>query len=265
MSVYYKEKPSYLKEAISSILNQSLKPSEIVLIKDGKLTQELDDVIDDFVSCNPDLFKIISFDNNKGLGTALREGVLNCSYDIIARMDTDDIAKPDRFEKQLNIFKGNPEIDIVGSYIDEFDGNIDNIISRRIVPVNDSDIKKYAKRRNPFNHMTVMYRKKSVLEAGNYQPFLWNEDYYLWVRMILKGCKMYNIPESLVFARTGSDMFERRGGIKYIKHELNLQKEFLELGFINVYEYITNIIIRSTIRLIPNKARSLIYTRLLRA
>jgi len=265
MSVYYKEKPSYLKEAISSILNQSLKPSEIVLIKDGKLTEELEAVIDDFANCNPNLFKIISFDNNMGLGMALQEGVLNCSYDIIARMDTDDIAKPDRFEKQIKIFKENPEIDIVGSYIDEFDENINNIISRRIVPVNDSEIKKFAKRRNPFNHMTVMYRKKSVLEAGNYKPFLWNEDYYLWVRMILKGCKMYNIPESLVFARTGTNMFERRGGIKYIRPELNLQKEFLDLGFINTYEYITNVIFRSTVRLIPNKARGLVYTKLLRA
>lgn len=264
MSVYYKENPAWLKEALNSVLCQTIKPSEIVLVKDGALTKELDRTIDEFTIENPSLFKIISFEKNMGLGVALREGVQACKNDIIARMDTDDIAKLDRFEKQLNVLKESPHIDIVGSYIIEFEGNIDNVLAERRVPTDDIEIKKYSKRRNPFNHMTVMYRKKAVLKAGNYQHFLWNEDYYLWVRMILNGSKMYNIPEYLGYARTGRQMFERRGGIKYIRQELDLQREFLELGFINIYEYLTNILIRSTIRLLPNSLRGMVYLHFFR-
>lgn len=263
MSVYYREKASFLEEALTSILTQTVMPSEIVCVKDGKLTDELNEVLDKFSAQYEGMFKFIEFENNQGLGTALRKGVEECSYDIIARMDTDDIAVPSRFEVELLTIK-EKNLDIVGSNIAEFDGNIENIISERKVPNSDDDIKKYAKKRNPFNHMTVMYKKSAVLKAGNYKDFLWFEDYALWVRMIITGAKMYNIQEDLVYARTGVNMFERRGGVKYIKREYKMQKGMLELKFISYKEFIFNVTTRSVVRIIPNKLRALIYVNLLR-
>lgn len=263
MSVYFKESPEFLKEAIDSILNQTVKANEIVCIKDGKLTSELDEVLDRYDRENPGLFKFIEFKENKGLGKALKIGVEECSNEIIARMDTDDIAVPTRFEKQLAMMK-EKNLDIVGSNILEFDGSVNNILSERVVPSTYEMIKAYAKKRNPFNHMTVMYKKSAVLKAGNYKDFLWFEDYNLWVRMILNGSKMYNIQEDLVYARTGKSMFGRRGGIEYIKREYKMQKNMKDLKFINASVFYKNLITRSVIRLIPNSLRQVIYLKVLR-
>ena len=263
MSVYYKESPKFLYEALESILTQTVMPSEIVCIKDGLLTEGLEAVLNEFSTKYEDMFKFIGFDENKGLGYALRIGVEECSYEIIARMDTDDIARKDRFEKQLNIIN-EQNVDIVGSNILEFDGNIDNIISRRDVPSTFEAIKEYAKKRNPFNHMTVMYKKAAVLKAGNYKEFLWFEDYNLWIRMIVSGAKMYNINEALVYARTGTAMFERRGGLKYVKKEYSMQKDMQRLKFISKYRFVINVLERAVIRVIPNKLRKLVYMKLLR-
>lgn len=263
MSVYYKENPKYLKDAIESVLNQTVKADEIVIIKDGKLTVELDMILEEYTNKYKGLFKIIEFKSNRGLGVALREGVLSCSNEIIARMDTDDIARKDRFEKQLKILN-DKNLDIVGSNIAEFDGEITNIISNRTVPENSKDIKLFSKKRNPFNHMTVMYRKDAVLKAGNYEEFLWFEDYNLWVRMFMAGAKAYNIQENLVNARTGREMFARRGGFKYIKQEVNMQNFMLRKKYISYKEYIVNLFERMMVRVMPNKLRGIIYLKLLR-
>lgn len=263
MSVYYKEDPKYLKEAIESILNQTVMPSEIVIIKDGKLGDNLNSILDQFDKNYKSLFKFIEFEENQGLGIALRRGVEECSYEIIARMDTDDIAAKNRFERELAIMQ-EKNLDIVGSNIVEFDGNIENIISKRNVPDTDENIKSYAKKRNPFNHMTVMYKKSAVLKAGNYKNFLWFEDYNLWIGMIMNGAKMYNIQENLVYARTGASMFERRGGVKYIKREYKMQKEMLKIKFISYKEFIFNILTRSAVRIMPNKLRGFVYMKMLR-
>lgn len=264
MSVYVKENPSFFKESLKSVLNQTVPPSEIVIVKDGKLTSQLDSIIEEFLKLNPKIFKVVELKYNQGLGEALKKGVQECSYDIIARMDTDDIAINTRFQKQLAILKKYDDIDIVGSYIKEFENNVEDETSIRRVPLTNLEIKAFAKQRNPFNHMTVMFRKEAVLKVGNYQPFLWNEDYYLWVRMIVNESKMSNIPECLVYARTGKEMYARRGGIRYVMQEIRLQKEFKNLGFINLYTFIKNIVIRVPIRLIPNKFREWIYLKTLR-
>lgn len=263
MSVYYKEKPIFFKQSLDSIINQTVKPDEIVLVKDGELSKELEVIIERYVIDYPLLFNIIAFKKNQGLGIALREGVNACSYDIIARMDTDDIAMPTRFEKQLSVLKQSPQIDMVGSFISEFDHTIEDITSIKKVPIHNDEIKKYAKRRNPFNHMTVMFRKNAVVKAGNYCPFPLNEDYYLWARMILQNSKMLNIDESLVYARAGDSMFKRRGGINYFYTDIKLQKEYFKLGFINFFEFIRNIILRFPIRLFPNSFRKWVYIKLL--
>lgn len=265
MSVYIKENPMYLNESIKSVVNQTYLPSEIVIVKDGPLTNELNMVIDKYKEDYNDLFKIIELEENVGLGKALNIGIKNCTYDIIARMDSDDICVKDRFEKQIKVFKENENIDLVGSYISEFSGNKDNIENIRAVPTSHDDIVKYSKRRNPFNHMTVMYKKSAVLDSGNYQESFLNEDYNLWVRMLVKGYKVSNIPESLVLVRCDENTYRRRGGIKYIKSEVSLQKKFLELNHINFYEFFSNILIRCGVRIMPNFIRKEIYNSLLRS
>ena len=265
ISIYKNEIPSFLDEALNSILNQTTKPSEIVLVKDGSLTKELDDIITKYNINNINLFKIIQLKENVGLGKALNIGIQNCKYDIVARMDSDDISTCDRFEKQLKILKENKKIDIVGSYIGEFSISKEKIDKIRKVPIEDIEIKKYSKRRNPLNHVSVMYKKQAVLDAGNYQHSLYTEDYDLWVRMFINGCEAINIPQVLVKVRCNDHMYQRRGGLKYIKSEYHLQNRFLKLKHITLYEFVTNIALRVGVRIIPNKLRKIVYTKLLRS
>ena len=167
MSVYYKEKPEYMRQCFDSLLRQTLLANEWVIVEDGKLTDELYAVLEEYEKKNPGLIKRVPLEQNVGLGLALRAGVPECSNELIARMDTDDIARKDRFEKQYALFQEDPELDICGSCIKEFEGSIDHIVAVRSVPLEDAEIKNYQKKRDSFNHMTVMYRKSAVLKAGN--------------------------------------------------------------------------------------------------
>lgn len=266
LSVYWKEKPEYLEQAIESIyFNQTLKPKEIVLIEDGKLTDELYEIIKKLKNKIGDsIFKVISLEKNMGLGNALKIGVENCSYEYIARMDTDDIAYPERFEKQFLYLKENPDIDVLGSYMSEFSGSIDNIICIKDCPSNDIDMKKYMKLRDPVNHPSVILKKSSVLAAGNYQEIFLNEDSYLWGRMLVKGFKFKNILEPLIYFRVNDDTYKRRGGWKYIKAEYELQRKFLEIGLINKIEFLRNITLKNIVRVLPNSLRKVIYKKILR-
>ncbi len=223
-------------------------PSEVILVEDGPLNTDLYQVISQFSDLR---LKIVKLETNQGLGTALREGVLNCSYDIVARMDTDDIAEPRRFEKQIEFLDKNPHIDVLGSWILESDNDFRSICSKRILPVISEDILKFAKVRNPLNHMTVVFRKSSVLAAGNYQPFPMFEDYYLWVRMLSNGCLIANLPEYLVKARIGPQMLLRRRGLSYALTEIKLQREFFKLGFINSFTFAKNVCIKFPMRVMP--------------
>ena len=258
ISVYDKEKPEYLKVALASIWNQqTLRPSEIVLVKDGILTPELDEVIDQFQSIAP--LKFCALDQNVGLGRALAKGLRLCSNELVARMDSDDISCNDRFEKQILLMTEHPEIDISGTNIAEFHNQGDKVCSHRRLPSQFSDIRRFAKRRNPLNHMSVLFKKSTVIDAGNYQPFFGYEDYYLWVRMLRNGSIIRNIPEDLVMARVGNNMFARRHGIRFFRQELRLQKELLQMNFINQWEYFRNIFLRAFPRLFPVWGLKLVY------
>jgi len=258
ISVYSKEKPEFLRAALESIWDkQTLRPSEIVLVKDGVLTPELDEVISQFELTAP--LKICQLSQNEGLGFALAKGLKICSNDLVARMDSDDISFPKRFEKQIQLMEEHPEIDISGTNIAEFHIQHDLVCSHRRLPSQYSEIKGFAKRRNPLNHMTVLFKKSAVLVAGNYQPFFGYEDYYLWIRMLRNGSKIANIPEDLVFARVGNNMFARRHGIRFFKQELRLQKELLEMGFLNFWEYSRNLFLRALPRLFPVWGLKLVY------
>lgn len=264
ISVYKKEKAEYLKQALQSIIEQTLKPTEIVIVKDGILTKELDECIEDFQRQNPKLFKILSFKENRGLGLALRDGVKACKYEYIARMDSDDISKPDRFEKQFNYLQKHPETALLGTWITEFskDENKPDTVTK--LPCTHREIMKFAKSRNPFRHMTVIFKKQAVIDSGNYRDFLWFEDYDLWIRMLQNGYLSANIPEYLVNVRADKNMFARRGGWKYLKQDLRFQTYLKQINFISWRKYVSNIIIRTTVRIIPNKIRTLFYGNFLR-
>lgn len=264
LSVYKNERSEFFRKALDSILDQTLKPNEIVIIKDGLLTCELEMVCLEYKKKYADLFKFIQLQNNQGLGKALQVGVKCCTYDLIARMDTDDIAKPERFEKQMREFENNIDLAILGGAIEEFSISPECVESVRRVPLYNEDIYRYAKKRNPFYHMTVMFRKNIVLNVGNYQPFYLNEDYFLWMRVLKNGYKVKNLPDSLVSVRANEEMFKRRGGLKYLKQELKLQNLFYKHRFINEFEYFRNMGIRIVARIIPNQMRMIIYRKCLR-
>ena len=264
ISVYKKEKAEYLKRALQSVINQTLKPTEIVIVKDGPLTKELDDCIEDFQKQNSKLFKILSFKENRGLGLALRDGVKACKYEYIARMDSDDISKLDRFEKQFNYLQEHPETALLGTWITEFSKDENNPDTVTKLPCIHQTIIKFAKRRNPFRHVTVVLKKSAVIQSGNYRDFLWFEDYDLFVRILQKGYIAANIPECLVNVRADKDMFARRGGWQYLKQDCKFQKQLLKTKFICKTDFLINITIRSIVRLIPNKVRSYLYKKILR-
>lgn len=264
MSLYIKEKPQYLRECLDSVLNQTVKPNEIVIVKDGPLTDELEAVLSEYIEKNPDLYTIVPLETNRGLGLALAEGILHCKNELVARMDTDDICRKDRFELQLREFESDPVLDICGSNISEFIDSIQNIVSMRTVPLTNDSIKEYQKRRDGFNHMTVMYKKSSVLKAGNYQSCLLMEDTYLWVNMFLSGCKAVNIGDTLVYARVGKDMYERRGGWAYFKRYRQGRKKVKATGYISWWDYFYTLFVQFVVALLPNSMRILVYKKILR-
>ena len=263
MAVYKKEQPLFFKEALRSVFEQSLIPNEVVLVKDGPLTEELEQIIVDFSSKNEQL-KVITLEKNQGLGEALRIGLNSCSFDLVARLDSDDICKPYRFEKQIAFLKEHKEITIVGSWIEEFSDCKEEIEAIRELPQEDKQLKIFMKWRNPFNHMTVMFRKKDILAVGGYQPFYLLEDYYLWNRLANANYYFANIGESLLWARGGYTMLERRGGWKYVVSESKLLKFMYRSGRINIVEFGANLMMKSIIRLIGKHLRHTIYTFFLR-
>lgn len=264
LSVYKNEKPEYLQVALESIVNQTLMPNEIVIVQDGPLTSALEFVINKFKSKYSKLVQVLCFEKNRGLGPALHDGVLACKYEWIARMDTDDIAYPCRFEKQFEYLAEHQEIAMVGSWITEFSNDSAHPDTITKLPVNYEEIKTYAKRRNPFRHMTVIYKKSAVLDSGNYRDFLWFEDYDLWVRMIQKGYLVANIPEVLVNVRADDEMFARRGGWKYWKQDMKFQRFLFQADFINLFDFLSNIMLRTAMRSVPNSLRVIFYNKCLR-
>ena len=265
MSVYYKEKPEYLEMAIKSMLDQTILTNDFVLVCDGPLTSELDDVIEAFFKSYPGLFNVIRLPQNQGLGNALNIGLEYCKNDLVARMDSDDISLLDRCETQLRMFEKNPGLAFCSGAIAEFMEDPSQIVAYRKLPLSDKEIHKFAKRRNPINHMAVMYKKSAVEAAGCYIEIQGAEDYYLWARMLMIGCEAANTEKVLVYARVGNGMYKRRGGLKYAKSIIKTQKLFYQDGFITIAEYLRNCSIRVLISLAPVKIRKWIYAWKLRS
>lgn len=260
MSVYHNDNAIFFDRALQSITdNQTVKPTEIVLVCDGPLNSDLDAVIDSYQS-RYNIFKIIRLAENKGLGNALKVAVENASYDLIARMDSDDVSVPDRFEQQIHFFKRFPEIDIVGGDITEFIGDEKNVVGKRTVPTSDKAIKEYMKKRAAFNHVSVMYKKSVVIASGGYLDWFWNEDYYLWIRLWLNNAVFSNTGTVLVNVRVGNEMYQRRGGKKYYNSEKRLQRYMLDHKLINKTTYFVNVLKRFIVQiLLPNRIRGFVF------
>lgn len=264
MSVYCNESPKFLKSAIDSVLQQTIKTDDFLIVWDGKLTLELEHMLESYQRDYSNIIRFLKIEMNVGLGEALRRGVLECRNSLIARMDSDDISVPERIEWQLEAFRRRPDLVLCGGQIEEFFVNSDFPEDRRIVPCEYEDIIVYSKKRNPMNHMTVMFRKQAVLEAGNYIPMEYAEDYYLWVRMLVKGYYIKNLPQTLVKVRVGNGMFRRRGGVKYAVSLTRLMNCFFKIGFLTRSEFLYNIFIRIIISLLPSNLRKVVYQKKLR-
>lgn len=264
MSVYFKERPEFLKTSIESMMNQTILTDDFVLMCDGPLTPELDAVINEMQTKYGSVLHVIRFKKNGGLGHALQVGVRSCKNELIARMDSDDIAYLDRCERQIAIFNNHLEVSICSGIVEEFSTIPDIVDAKRVPPETNEEIVEFAKRRNPFNHPCVMYKKEAVEQVGSYQDFRMMEDYYLWLRMLMAGYQGYNIQEPLLHMRAGYDMYKRRAGWKYAKTQVKLFQFMKEKGFIDKKQYIKSCVIRSGSSLAPNWLRKFMFEKVLR-
>ena len=264
MSVYFKEKPEYLRQAIESIQVQTAPTDDFVLVCDGPLTPELDAVISVKQQEMGEILNVVRLEKNSGLGNALNEGIRHCRNELVARMDSDDIAYPDRCEKQLAAFEAHPEVSICSGIVEEFTTAPDVVDARRIPPETNAEIMEFAKKRNPFNHPCVMYRKSAVEAVGSYQDFYLLEDYYLWLRMLMAGYRGYNIQKPLLHMRAGSEMYKRRAGWKYAKTQVRLFKYMRDSGFIGEGQHLKSCLLRSVSALAPNWLRKIVFEKVLR-
>ena len=265
ISIYFKEQPKHFNACMESIWDaQTLRPTEIILIEDGPLTPELDEVIEQWQNKLVDTLCVKKLEKNVGLGKALNEGLKHCTNEWVFRMDTDDICTPDRFSKQVAFIKENPDVVLFGGQILEFNQDVSDAHVLKAVPENHNEIKAFAQNRCPFNHMTVAYRHDVITLLGAYQHHLFMEDYNLWLRVIGAGYKVANLPDVILFARVGNGMHARRKGLEYIKSEKQLLNLKTELKIQNPIHANILFLIRSTFRLMPSSLLGKIYNTFLR-
>ena len=268
MSIYKNDDPQYLKEALDSIiLQQTLKPAEVVIIGDGPVPETLVKAVEEKTELGKQVGVEVRFlpqDVNRGLGEALRIACENCRYDYIARMDSDDISLPYRFEKQMRVFDEHPEVGMVGGMITEFVGDPSNIVDRRVLPLDNKGIYKMMQTRCGVNHVTVIIRKKDLMEAGNYSGRFRQEDFYLWARMMKNKVVIQNIPDVVVNVRSGADQFARRGGMKYFHEHMKVFEFMYHEGLISYPVLLENYCLRFAQVAFPTKLRTWVYQHLLR-
>jgi len=263
MSVYSGTRVRDLTACLNSLRAQTILADEIIMVIDGPLSEDTADHIEIAMSSLP--IKTISFPENQGLGHALRHGLLQCSHELVARVDTDDICLPNRFYMQINYLDTNSDIALVGGGLREwYDRRGKTTCTVRCGPLDPKSVAIHARSRNPFNHPTVLFRKSAVLASGNYESCFMFEDYFLWARMIKAGFKLANMPEVLVETQADSDYFRRRGGLKYLRHEFRFAKELAKIGFLSPTERTRFLLERLPFRILPKAIRSFLYQYFLR-
>lgn len=259
MSVYKKENPEWLASSLDSIFNQSIQPAEIIMIKDGPITMDLNAVLEGFDAEHPNIMKILGFDENHGLGYALHHGILASSHEYIARMDTDDISMPNRMEDQLSMMI-NEKLDIVGSQVFEFIDNPEKPISISNLPEDFGSILRYSRHRNPFRHPPIVYRRSKVLEAGNYSSeFPFFEDWDLFNRMLAQGCRARNLHDPLVAMRVNEGFYQRRGGLDYLSCALGFKWAQYKLGYFSFFDFLQSFVPQVVVCIMPVEVRKWFY------
>jgi glycosyltransferase involved in cell wall biosynthesis len=257
LSVYDGDRPDYLRRALrSAIDDQTVRPDQVVIVQDGPVRADLGECLEQLRSSSPVPVTFVTMERNSGLGPALDQGLAASWFDIVARMDADDVAMPNRFEVQLPLIEN---ADIVGAGLLEFVADTDDIVGQRVPPTEARHIARYARVHDPFNHPTVVYRRSAVLAAGGYGDFPLMEDYALFARMLQAGARPVNVAEPLVFYRVGATAYKRRGGTGLLRSELRLQREFRRSGFTSPVEYARNVLVRGSYRMIPWWLRRAIY------
>lgn len=257
-SVYCKENVEYLKASIESILKQTIPTNDYVIVKDGHLTDELDEVIREYEK-KYDNIHVIDIPENVGLGAALNIGLKECKNELVARMDTDDIALENRCEIQLEEFKNDLELDIVGSYMYEFINDPNKIVATKKVPLTHKEIYEFGKRRNPFNHTTVMYKKSTLLKFGGYSNMRRGQDIELFTRLLYKGCKAKNIDKPLVKFRTNENMHKRRKSWETTKNFIGVIYKSWKMGYARLIDLLYVIILQVGLMIIPTPIGRWIY------
>ena len=266
MSVYFKEEPEALDLALNSVLDkQTLKPDELVLVEDGPLTDELYKVVNDYEKKYPNIIKIYPLEKNGGLGSALNHGLSKCSNDLIVRMDSDDVSCEDRFEKQIDYMIKHPEISVLGGAISEFEDDPSKPVRLKNMPITYEEVKKYARFRNPINHVTSCFRKKDIESVGGYKDIFYLEDHYLWSRLLVNNKVIENLPDVLVYVRIGNGFLDRRGNKRYVNGWKKLQNYLYKNKFITFYEKERNMLGMYVITYSPKWVRSLLYSKVLRS
>lgn len=260
MAVYHNDKAQWLQQAIDSILNQTVKPDEIILVIDGWIGKNLERVI----ATNSAKLKLVRLKQNQGLWYALNAGLKEARNELVARMDSDDIATPDRLEKQLRAFTENPDLSVVGAQIAEFMGAADNVVSYRQVPIEHDRIVKFARFRSPFNHPAVMYKKSAVLAVGGYSELYRTEDYDLWIRMLNYGCQAKNLQDPLLLYRLSDANMARKTNAIANKEIRKVYKNSYKIGFLNWFEYVLARVIREAFYYMPKDLKHVVYTNILR-
>jgi glycosyltransferase involved in cell wall biosynthesis len=257
VSVYDGDRPDYVRRALrSAVGDQTVRPDQVVIVRDGPVRDELASCLDEVQRCCPVPVTFVPIEHNGGLGPALDRGLAESWFDVVARMDADDVAMPHRFEMQLPLMDG---ADIVGAGLLEFVRDTDNIVGQRVPPTDPGQIQRYARMHDPFNHPTVVYRRSAVAAAGGYGAFPLMEDYALFARMLAGGARAINVAEPLVFYRVGVEAYRRRGGFSLLRSELRLQHEFRRRGFTTPAEYLRNVLVRGGYRLVPWWLRRAVY------
>ena len=264
MSVYGKDDPQYFSIALESVFEQTVKPTEVVLVVDGPIPEATSQVIETMLDRRKNL-RVFYLEKNLGHGGSRNVGLKNCTHELVAIMDSDDICVRDRFEKQLQCFENDKDLSVVGGYVWEFEGDVNNIIGIRKVALEDHEIKQFLKSRCPFTQMSVMFRKSHVDNVGGFIDWHCDEDYFLWIRMSLAGCKFKNLPDNLVFVRMNADSYMRRGGLRYFKSESALQVYMYKNRAISLARLVVNVSIRLIVQiLMPNRLRKWVFKKFFR-
>lgn len=258
MTVYDKEKPECFKKAIESMMSQTVPSDDFVLVCDGMLNNQLNQVIDSY----SDRLHVIRSDIKVGLSNVLNIGLNACKYELVARMDSDDISLPDRCEKQLRVFEQHSDLTIVSGTIQEFTGEPkgDGLLKMRVLPETNEELVRFSQKRNPFNHPAVMFKKSAVLEIGGYHDDYHRfEDYDLWIRLMHNGAKGYNIQNVILYMRVSYDFYMRRGGAKFAKDTLRFHRYMTHMGWSKKSNLLTCALPHAMVCLMPNFARKKVY------